>query len=273
MKARALGPMTALSLSLLAAQGCSGDKFSTRTETWGDVGSVKYEDARPEERTEEKKLTAREYAARFASGAECEVEARRTLSLDERGGIALFRACLEREDFDLIEPFYAAPWRQHLSAEDHLRLAHVVARRGGWVSEDIALLQQNDVDIYALAQAVEQPEQARGKTLLARLRYIEPRQEVAGQLVFEEATLTPDEEDIEDESPGVEARFPTSLTGQRVLLEVPGEKRRFRNGDELIVIGDLLGLEPVLNRDTGEDEEWAVVRVQAHFVPEVRERD
>lgn len=274
MKARSAVVVGVGSLFLLVgAAGCAGDKFSTRTETWGDVGDTDYQDARAA-KAAEKKLTAREYAARFVTGAECEMEARRVVSLDERGGVALLQACLERPDFRLLEPFYAAPWREHLKDDDGLYdLGQVLARRGGWVAEDLGLLQQNDVDLYTLAEAVEQPDQARGKPLLARLRFIEPRAEVPGQLVFEEATLSPDDVDVEEEAPSASARYPTTLTGQRVLLELPDEPKPPRPGDELIVVGHLLGIEPVLNRETVEEEDWAVVRVRGHFVPEVRARD
>lgn len=263
-----------LSLSFaLVAGGCAGDKFGTRTQTWNEAGDSDYDDAAAA-KAKEKKLTAREYAARFPTGAECEMEARRALSLDERGGVALFRACLERSDFRLLEPFYAAPWKQHLQDEDDdAHLARVIAQRGGWVAEDLALLQQQDVDIYALAQAVETPEQARGKALIARLRFFEPRADVPGQLVFEEVTLSPDETAVEEEVPSADARYPTTLTGQRVLLELPERKAPLRPGDELIVAADLLGIEPVLNKETVEEEDWAVLRVHAEFVPEVRTRD
>lgn len=269
------GLVRALSLALLfSSAGCAGDKFGTRTETWGQVGSKRYQDARTTTAPEEKKLTAREYAARFATGAECEAEARRVVTEDERGGVALLHACLQRDDFDLLEPFYAAPWQQHLTDDASLlRLGHVIARRGGWVSEDLALLQQADADVYTLAQAVEQPDQARGKPLVTRLRFLEPREDVPGQLVFEEATLTPDDVELEEALPSAAARYPTALTGQRVLLELPEAKRPPRAGDELIVVGELLGIEPVLNRETVEEEGWAVIRVRGHFVPEVRARD
>jgi hypothetical protein len=263
-----------LSLSfLLAAAGCAGDKFGARTQTWNEVGDSDYDDARSA-KAREKKLTAREYAARFPTGAECEMEARRTLSLDERGGVALFAACLERSDFRLLEPFYAAPWKVHLSdAEDATDLARVIAQRGGWVGEDLAFLQQQDVDIYSLAQAVETPDQARGKPLIARLRFLAPREGVPGQLVFEEATLSPDDVEVEEEAPTTNARYPTTLTGQRVLLELPERKKPLRAGDEIVVVGELLGIERVLNKETVEEEDWAVVLVKGHFVPEVRTRD
>lgn len=273
MSSRARAARTlSLSLFLLAA-GCAGDTFGTRTQTWNEVGNSDYDDARAA-KSEAKKLTAREYAARFSTGAECEMEARRTLPLDERGGVALFLACLERADFRMLEPFYAAPWKQHLAGEGEVDdLARVIAQRGGWVGEDLAFLQQQDVDIYSLGQAVETPEQARGKPLIARLRFLEPRQGVPGQLVFEEATLSPDDVEVEEEVPSASARYPTTLTGQRVLLELPELREPLRPGDELVVAGDLLGIERILNKETVEEEDWAVLRVHAHFTPEVRTRE
>ncbi len=261
--------------ALLLAGGCAGDKFGTRTQTWSEAGDSDY--TGESVKADKKKLTAREYAARFPSSAECEIEARRVETFDERGGVALFKACLDRADFREIEPYVSTPWRALLTDEGSLTdLARIIANRGGWVADDLSVLQQRDVEVLALSQALEQPEQARGKVLIARVRYLEPRKGVPGQLVFEEATLTPDDALLEDEeataAPVNEARFPTVLTGQRVLLELPDRKAPLRPGDELIVAAELLGVERVLNAELAEEQEWAVLRVLGEFTPETRFR-
>lgn len=273
MKPRSRARLAPLLSLLLLGAACSGNKYGVRTQTWGEAGDSDYDDAREDKQAEERKLTAREYAARFNTSAECEMEARRIETMNKPSGVALFHACLDRDDFRELEPFYTAPWRSLLAnPKAMVDLGRIIAKRGGWLVEDLAYLQQQDVDVLFLSQALEQPEQARGKVLITRIRFLEPRKDVPGQLVFEEVTLSPEDDLGEEEDVPGDVRFPSALTGQRVLLELPGQKEPLRPGDELIVVGELLGVEPVLNKEVLEEQDWAVIRVLGHFTPEDRVR-
>lgn len=269
----AIKPLTVV--VILALSGCSSDKFGTRTQTWDEAGDTSDYQAPTKQAETGKKLTAREYAANFSTSAECELEARRIAPTNETGSVALFRACLEREDFRELEPFYSPPWNALLGdTKAMLQLGRVIANRGGWVVEDVAAVQREDVPVVLLSQAIEQPAVARGKVVIARLRYLKPNKDAPGQQVFEEVTLTPDEDMLEAEEAAGPAtsRFPTTLTGQRVVLELPDELAPLRAGDELVVVAEFLGSERITSEDGTEEQEIAVLNVLGRYLPSTRIR-
>lgn len=142
-----------------------------------------------------KKLTAREYAASFASGRACAADAERQYASDETRGWALLVACVERGDHTDLPALVDGPWRARLVEEPagHAVLADVVAARGGVVEVDVAASQDRRFPLLSLEEAFEDPEGARGKLVLVRgVAKKKPKRTKTGKLVVDVKELVVD---------------------------------------------------------------------------------
>lgn len=120
-----------------------------------------------------------------------------------------------------------------------------------------------------LSQAVEKGDRAAGSAVITRLRYLRESHERPGKLLLEEATLIPDDTMLELAAAGGQqsSRFPSFLTGQQVLFELTEPGASLTPGDEFVVLADFLGMDRVLDTETDEVHDFAVMRVRERYVP------
>ncbi len=197
----------------VAVSACAGNQ---RVE-WGEETQTEHVTV-VEEASSSGPLTAKDYAARFPTDATCEAEARRITEKSPDLAIGLLQACVERGDFKRMTALTDAPWTSQLAAvKGSTRLcARVVAARGGDVESDVKACARIGIKVLTLAEAFEEPEKAKGKTVIFRARTDAELKE-QGRTRLVELNLE-------------QSDFDVQATGRRISASMGSKKAPSRDG-------------------------------------------
>jgi hypothetical protein len=214
----------------------------------------------------------RDFAARVEGAARCEQAARTLLPDAPDEAWRRLRACVDEGHFTALRSLLEGAWDRELAtrADAPLLVARVIAQRGGDVDDDLRLVHERRVPLFALSQALARPELYRGALVILRARIsahgVLDETRLVSQL--HEVPLGPTDRIVTHAPPpwSSDSRRLVSVrraynvdvtTGRRVLgaLDDPFVD----DGDSLVVLGRFDGLR--------DDDGWPAVSVLAHWLP------
>jgi hypothetical protein len=205
--------------------------------------------------THEKPVSAREYAARFPTDADCDAAVQRLAKRNTELALQLLRVCVERGDFrrlsaltdgNLVTTLVTRP-------EAPALCARVVAARGGDVDGDVTACQRVGYPVATLEQVFSNPEKAAGKIVIVRAQLdAEHKSKKETRLV---------EMQLDDREPAPQP------TGRRIAAQLgaqvmpPGEAvllarvvkitdDKLIDDGELVTVIDVIASAPVAGRPT-----------------------
>lgn len=165
----------------LAALGCATAATETRSEE-RETQAYAPASASPADSVlaaslEPKTFDAKGYAATFPRAPQCEQAARALQPRSADTAWAVLKACIGHQDFTVINRLIDGAWDKDLQSrpDASLLLARVIARRGGDVAGDLAMLRQRRIPLFSLQAAIAQPETYQGRLVLIRGRITEQR--------------------------------------------------------------------------------------------------
>ncbi|WP_239576655.1 hypothetical protein [Archangium primigenium] len=250
--------------------------------------------ARPQEKA---------FGARYATPEQCEVAARALLPTARDQAWASLRSCVERTHFTHLKSLLSDAWAEELRVRpDAARLiAQVVAKRGGSVPGELALLHERRVPIFALSDAIAQPDIYKGRYLLLRAQVADVRsdekqptvwlvEQSLGSVAREQSVGVTSRRDWKSGQLGGPASgggalsawdsetYATTVprydnlsdeTGREALGRLPGVDPFFAPGKDFVVLARFDGLRATSSGDEAEEDapRLPVLSIVSYFPP------
>ncbi|MBZ4422845.1 hypothetical protein [Myxococcus sp. RHSTA-1-4] len=162
------------------AAGCSGSHSHV---TWTDPPPRREVTAAAKPPAEPPPPSAVEdpkgFAARYPNPALCESVARRVRARSREEGWAALKACIEHTPFTQLNALLGRAWAEDLRVRPEAAslIARVVAQRGGSVTGELQVLQQQHIPIFSLSSAMDRPDTYKGRYVLLRAQVADQRTE------------------------------------------------------------------------------------------------
>jgi hypothetical protein len=118
------------------------------------------------------------YAADFPTPAGCEAAARVVHHNDREQGWRILKACIAKGNFtELRGMIQSHAWDHELQTRHEAPelLTQIIAARGGDTDGDVSLLHESKVPLFALSDALAQPDVYKGRLLVMRVQASEVR--------------------------------------------------------------------------------------------------
>ncbi|PTL85292.1 hypothetical protein [Vitiosangium sp. GDMCC 1.1324] len=179
------GAALCCALAAVATVGCGSARHTHTVEARGSSRRLLQEErpapvataeTAPAERA---RPVEKDFGARYATPAQCEVAARKRLLSSRDEGWAALKSCVEQMHFTLLDALLSDAWAEELRVRPDAAqvIAQVVAKRGGSVDGELKLLHERKVPIFGLSAAIAQPDIYKGRYLLLRAQVADVRSE------------------------------------------------------------------------------------------------